>query len=407
MTQFNYSGRKMRAENRFKKLAWLKMTAFFVVMMTFLQFTEGELAKIDVTKSYSQKEFYLQDIAKVEYIPFETNDNALMGRSLKIYHVSDNYIIAANFIEGDIFIYDSSGKWKYSFNHKGQGPKEYVYLNSIAFDEKAKELFVCEWYSSNPKILVYTENGEYKRTLQIPSNFWPNLYNFDDETLFVYDEYGIFQMEGYSSKPYLFISKKDGSFTDSLNIHLPVRLSSVSVWQVEENGQQMTYSRGYNISYNRSYGKNFLIADWSADTIYKLTPQKELQPMIVRKPAMQSTDPKILISNFLVTDKFILLGIHGMDYAAMKDGRNISQKQLMYDFKTGETNEYRLKNKDIPSSTNVMIRDAITPENTGISIYDAGFLFDLDDKGEISGDLKEVIKSLDADNNPVLVKIKF
>ena len=391
----------------------LKITVFFIITLLLLQCkpgegnTAGELAEIDVTKDYPRKEFYLQDIAKVEYIPFETNENALMGRSLKIYHVSDNYIIAANFIEGDIFVYDGSGKWKYSFNHKGQGPKEYVFLNSIAFDEKAKELFVCEWYSSNPKILVYTENGEYKRTLQIPSNFWPNLYNFDDETLFVYDDYGIFQMEGYSSKPYLFISKKDGSFTDSLNIHLPVRLSSASVWQVEENGQQMTYSRSYNISYNRSYGKNFLIADWSADTIFRLTPKKELQPIILRTPTMQSTNPKILLSNFLATDKFILLGVHGMDYDAIRNGEEISQKQLMYNFETGEINVYRLKNKDIPSSTNVMIRDAITPENTGITFYDAGFLFNLDDKGEITGDLKEVVKSLDEGDNPVLVKIKF
>ena len=371
------------------------------------KYKEGELAEIDVTKDYPRKEFYLQDVAKVEYIPFEVNDNTMMGRSAKIFYVSDNYIIASNYIEGDIFVFDGNGKWKYSFNNKGQGPKEYVRANSIAFDENAKEIFVCEWYSANPKILVYAENGEYKRTLPIPSNFWPNLYNFDDETLFVYDEFGIFEMEGYSNKPYLFISKKDGSFTDSLRIHLPVRLSSVSVWRGEENGQQMTYSRGYNISYNRSYGKNFLIADWSADTIYRLTPQKELQPMIVRIPTMQSTNPKILLSNFLATDKFILMGVHGMDYDAIRNGEEISQKQLMYDFKTGEINIYRMKNKDITTSTNVMIRDAITPENIGITMYDAGFLFSLDEKGELRGDLKEVVKSLDEGDNPVLVKIKF
>jgi len=34
-------------------------------------------------------------------------------------------------------------------------------------------------------------------------------------------------------------------------------------------------------------------------------------------------------------------------------------------------------------------------------------LFDLDDKGELKGDLKELLKKLDAEDNPVLVKIKF
>ena len=109
---------------------------------------------MDVSKSYSRKEFNLQDIATVEYIPFETNDNALMGRSIKIFYMSDDYIIAANVVEGDVLVYDGKGKWKYSFNHKGQGPREYVYLNSVAFDTKAKEVFVCEWFSSNPKILT-------------------------------------------------------------------------------------------------------------------------------------------------------------------------------------------------------------------------------------------------------------
>jgi hypothetical protein len=375
--------------------------------LLYSQSKTSALPVIDVSKKYSQKDFILQDIATVEYIPFETNDKALMGRSIKIFYVSDDYIIASNIIEGDIFVYDGKGKWKFSFNHKGQGPRDYIYVNSIAFDEKAKEIFVSGWFSANPKILVFAENGDYKRTLPCPSHFWPNLYNFDDKTLLAYDEYGIFGMEGYSSKPYLFMSKKDGSFSDSLNIHLPVRLSNAAVWQVEENGQAMTYSRSMRISYNRSYGKNFLIADWSADTIYKLTPQKELQSMIVRKPPMQNTNPKILLSNFLVTDKFILLGIHGMDYEALKNGREIEQKQLMYDFRTGETNEYRLKNKDITSSTNVTIRDAITPENVGITMYETSFLFDLNEKGEIRGNLKELLKKLEEDDNPVLVKIKF
>jgi hypothetical protein len=386
-----------------------------IVLLSFLligsqllnsQSTTNALPVIDVSKNHPRKEFYLQDIAKVEYIPFETNDNALMGRTIKIFYVSDDYIIAANVVEGDVFVYDGKGKWKYSFNHKGQGPREYLYLRSIAFDAKAKELFVCEW-SSNSKILVYAENGTYKRTLPCPSNFWPNLYNYDDETLFVYDEYGIFDMKGYSSKPYRFMSKKDGSITDSLNIHLPVRLSNFSVWEGEQDGQPMIFSRYMGISYNRSYGKNFLIADWSADTIYKLTPQKELQPMLVRTPPMQSTNPKILLSNFLVTDKFILLGAHGMDYDALRNGQEIDQKQLMYDFRTGETHVYRLKNKDIASSTNVMIMDAITPENTGITLYNPAFLYDLNDKNDLQGDLKELLKTLDEEDNPVLVKIKF
>jgi hypothetical protein len=96
-----------------------------------------------------------------------------------------------------------------------------------------------------------------------------------------------------------------------------------------------------------------------------------------------------------------------MDYDAIRNGGNLSQKQLMYDFKTGETNDYRLKNKDITSPTNVTIMGAITPANTGITTYDTAFLFELNEKGELKGDLKELLKTLNEEDNPVLVKIKF
>ena len=414
MLKIIYLNIVLRVGDHFQKWVNLKKTLIFLAVPILLQcksgtgeYETGELAEIDVTQNYPRKEFYLQDIGEVEYIPFETNNNALMGRSLTVFYVSDDYIIAANNREGDIFVYNGNGKWKYTFNHKGQGPMEYVRASSIAFDEMAQEIFVCNWFPVNPQILVYAENGDYKRTLSCPPNFWPNIYNFDEETLLVYDEYGIFMMEGYSNKPYLFMSKKDGSITDNVNIHLPVRLSNVAVSTFEENGQPVMHSRGVHISYNRSYGKNFLIADWSADTIYRLTPQKELQPMMVRKPPMQSTDPKILLSNFLVTDKFILLGVHGMDYDAIRNGRDISQKQLMYDFGTGEIYVYRLQDKNITTPTNIMIMDAITPENTGITLYNSVFLFDMDKKGALSGDLKELLKTLDEEDNPVLVKIKF
>ena len=128
MVQYSNLDRGMETGNRFKKWVGLKMTMIFIAVLVLLQcksgtgkYGAGELAEIDVTQDYPRKEFFLQDIAKVEYIPFETNNNALMGRSMKVFYVSDDYIIASNYIEGDIFVYSGNGKWKYSFNHRGQG----------------------------------------------------------------------------------------------------------------------------------------------------------------------------------------------------------------------------------------------------------------------------------------------
>ena len=378
--------------------------------------TAGELVVIDVTKEYPLKRIYLQDVADIEYIPFGINDSTLMRFSFTRMHVSDNYIVSVNPMssQGDILVFDGKGNPKFSFNNQGQGPEEYNFIGSFAFDEKAKEIFVFSPYSSTPKLLVYAEDGKYKRTLALPPRFNDvKLYNYNDETLLVYDESGVFgvagtiEQEEYSHKPYMFMSKADGSIVDTLNTHLPERLSNIAVWDGEREGQPVVFSRGITITNNRSFGKDFVICDWSSDTIYRLTLQRELQPLIVRTPSMPETDPKILISCFLITDKFLLLGIHEMDYVAIRNAGGISAKQIIYDFETGEINEYRFINRDITTSSSVRMWEATVPGNTGVSMYDVDLLFRLEDNDELTGDLKEVVKALDEDDNPVLMKIKF
>ena len=387
-----------------------------LVVLAFSQCKQGskrELVVIDVTKEYPLKRIYLQDVADIEYIPLGTNDSTLMRSTFARMHVSDNYIVTVNpSSQGDVFVFDGKGNSKFSFNHRGQGPEEYNYIGSFAFDEKAKEMFIFSPYSSKPKILVFAEDGKYKRTLTLFSGFKDiKLYNYDDETLLVYDETGVIgagvlEQNDYSDKPYLFMSKADGSIVDTLNTHLPDRLSNAAVWK-DNKDENMIHSRAIPITNNRSFGKDFLICDWSSDTIYKLTPQRELQPLIVRTPSLQGTDPKIIISTFLVTDKFLLLGIHHMDYVALRNAGGVDAKQIIYDFETGEINEYRFINRDITTSSSARMWEATVPGNTGVTMYDVPFLFDLNDKEELTGDLKELKNSLDIDDNPVLMKIKF
>ena len=385
--------------------------SFFLVGSQFLysQSKASDLPVIDVSRNYPRKESYLQDIAKVEYIPFETNDKTLMKPRGKIVYVSADYIIASNTEDGDIFVFNGKGKWKYSFNHKGQGPRDYNSLHSIAFDENTKEIFVFDRFSSTHKILVYAENGEFKRALtNFPSLQDVDVYSFDKEMLLVYDKSGVIHQgvtdqNLLSSNPYMFISKKDGSIVDTLHSHLPLRVSNAAAWQ---EGEYIA-SRRVPITNNRSFGNNFLIADWSADTIYRLTPYREFQPIFVRRPLVQKTNPKMLLSNFLVTDKFILLGIYSMDYDKIKNAVFPEAKRLIYDFKTGQINENRFKNRDITTSTHVVMLETTTPENIGITMYDVSFLSHLDDKGELRGDLKDLLKTLDLEDNPVLVKITF
>ena len=367
----------------------------------------ADLIEIDISsQKYPVKELYLQDIAKVEYIPLETNMNTLISGSVRIVHVSDDYIIASNIIDGDIFVFNGKGKSKFSFNHKGRGPMEYNQLYSIFFDEKAKEIFIFDGYSVTPQFLVYNEDGKFKRTLSVTSSFSPrDVYDLDEETFLVYDVWGL-NNNMYSKKPYVFISKKDGSTVDTLDVYLSERISNRVFFEVEVNGQKGMMPITLDIPNNRSYGKNILIVDWTLDTIYRLTPKKELFPLIVRKPSAQNSNPKMIISNALITDKFILFTKAILDFEMAKSKNTFTSMALMYDFKTNQLYEYKLLNKDFDKS-GVAFATARTPENTGVFRLDIAPLFEADKEGRIKGELKELLKTLKEDDNPILVKIMF
>lgn len=367
----------------------------------------GDLIEIDISKGYHERELYIQDIAKIEYIPLETNKNALMrGTNAIIFHVSDNYIVAADRRDGYVFVFDGKGNFKYSFNHTGNGPAEYRVVATSAFDEQAKEIYVFHEYSPVPKFLVYSESGEFKRQLECPPNLktvW-EIYNFDDSSLLIYDECDP-KNNTHSNNPYMFISKNDGRI-DTLDLFFSNRISNRIITEMEFGGQKRNMTLGLSDINNRSYGKNFLIADRSSDTIYRLTTQKKLQPLIVRKPSVYDSYPHTIITNHLITDRFIFLGKRTLDFEAAKNGNVPETIELIYDFRTGELNRRRLANKDC-EDLRVTFYQTITSENTGVCLIDVARLFELNEEGKVKGELKELLKTLDEEDNPILMKMSF
>ena len=82
--------------------------------------TDGFIT-VDVTKgSYSKKELVLQDFMDVEYIPLETNDEFVNQGFVQA--VGKEFILVKNYKDdGDIFVYDRTGKAIRKINRKGQG----------------------------------------------------------------------------------------------------------------------------------------------------------------------------------------------------------------------------------------------------------------------------------------------
>ena len=386
----------------------MKINNLILFMLIFLmenqvissQLRKRDLSVIDFSKSYPKKEICLQDIADSEYIPLETTDDILLGDRLALSYISDKYIVIHEPIRGNIFIFNRNGTIYSHFNHKGQSGQEYAWIGDagVIFDEKNEEIFVC-----SQSIQVYSLKGEYKRTLKINTvDSDSKVFNIDDEVLLVYDDVIIEPgLEDKTMKdPYRFVSKKDGSLISVLNIHFPKRYST-RIAKIEKNSWG-----GLFLFYTQSmyYGRNIMIADISSDTLYQLTPNRKLIPILTRKPSVHvSEEPRKVWATFLTTDKFIIVGTILLDFNSV--GGKIPF--FMYEFETGEVTrvsffdaEYGTKYWE-PGNSPAMAKNRIAGLIQPSSIIDAY------EKKRLNGNVDKFIKTLSEDDNPVVRILKF
>ena len=124
------------------------------------QKVSDELWTFDVTKEYTTKEIYIQDIADVDYIPLETNDS-ILWRGREVLYLDDDYIVGANRNNG-VYFHDGKGKALNMFNKMGQGPKEYSDMYKVQYDKKSDEIYINDMF----KYYVYDKEGNFKRSFQ-------------------------------------------------------------------------------------------------------------------------------------------------------------------------------------------------------------------------------------------------
>ena len=118
---------------------------------------------INTNKKYPFKEIILNDLADITYIPIETNDHVLINNGINaLSHFSDKYIIIVNYKSYDCYIFDRNGKIINFFNHKGQGPNEYLNIIGITADEVKKEIYIVD-HPQKHRILVYSFDGDFIR----------------------------------------------------------------------------------------------------------------------------------------------------------------------------------------------------------------------------------------------------
>ena len=369
----------------------------------------GDLHVIDISKKHPGKDILLRSIADIEYIPLETKDDILLTGVCQLAYLSDKYVVVWEPRLYDIFIFDRNGRIMTNFNRKGGGGEEYTMMKNLIFDEKNEEIFVFD-HPQLSRMLVYSITGEYKRTVKYSEDYFRLFaYTFDEEPFLVYDESAIFQKSHKEANPYMLMSKKDGSIVSTLDISLPVRYWNKIATQIESDGQ--TYFTPLTISTpnNRYYGNNLLLADISSDTIYLLTKDKGLKPFIVRTPSVHLSESRTVLTHQFATDKFVFLYKIPLDFEAEKNNRSITITKLMYEFAAGETYEVSFVNDDYPSRSwwEEPFMYADLPHNTSAMLIQMSRLKRAYEEKQLRGDLGGLVKTLDAEDNPILMIVNF
>ena len=360
----------------------------------------GNLITVDVTKSYSsKKELILQDFMDVEYIALETNDDFLNQGFVQ--GIGKEIILVKNRTsDGDIFVYDRTGKSLRKINRKGQGGEEYTNIYNITLDEENEEMFVND--ISKRKFLVYDLYGNYKRSLNHKegdgSLFYTEAFNYDTENLICYDSYN-------EEIAFVLVSKQDGSITKEIKI--PFREKKQLRAMRTEGKNVYTVSPG-PFRPIIPYKGNWILSEFSSDTMYTFMPDYSLRPFMVRTPSVQSMNPEIMIRLRLLSDNYYFMEAVENKYD-FDTNNGFSTTYFMFDNQEKSFSGYTAYNGDFSTSKEIYM-SMLRPVNHEIESWQTLESFQLVEsyeKGELKdGKLKEIAAKLDEEDNPVIMLVK-
>jgi histidinol phosphatase-like PHP family hydrolase len=357
---------------------------------------KGDYIIADVTKNYSpKKELILQDFMDVEYIPLETKDG--FQNQGFVMDIGKKNIIVRNYKDnGDIFIFDRTGKALRKINRMGQGNNEYSGILWVALDEDNNEMFINDIYTK--KIFVYDLYGNFKRSFKQKEDggsiFYNDIFNYDKDNLICYDMFN-------EEIPFVLISKQDGSIIKDIKI--PFKEKKI----LAQKSGEMTMSPGGGHSSIIPFKDNWLLLEHSSDTVYTFLPDYSLRPFLIRTPPIQSMDPGVFLNLRLLSDRYIFMETIKNEYD-WNTQTGFPRTFFMYDKQEKNFLGYTVYNGDYTTQSEIYVSN-LRPVNHEIESWQALNVRQLAAEykfGILKGQLKEIASTLNEDSNPVIMLVK-
>ena len=363
--------------------------------------SKGSLPYIDASKNYPEKEIILTDIADVTYVHLNTDNDDYLYRG-SIRRVTENTYIVYDNSSGSILFFSKDGNPKSRFNRRGRGPEEYMDATVINYDEITDDVFVGVFFPFADFIQVYSSTGKYKRKIAVPGVSLNKIVNFDEHSLFVFDEnFDIkryhemigspFETEKEYDSPFFLISKTDGKIID--NIKLP----PYDIVLIAPDGRTRISTKKLI-----ECPEGVLLCNPETDTVYLYGKDKSLIPVLYKTPPVSHLDPMIILNNCMDVGRYQFIELITATQT----------RPVQYYFRDKNSGEVFRPKIVLPEYKGKEFN--IGPYRSPMN-YDYGTRFSLDllelkqadRENRLSGKLKELVKSLKYDDNEVFMMVRF
>ena len=402
-----------------------RLAAILTILLVMMVGCEGNkqssdnFITVDVTANYPKKELILQDFMDVEYIPLET-DSAFITMAY-IQAIGKEVIIVRNrsmfASDGNIFIFDRKGKSRKIINCLGQGGEEYTFILGITLNEENNEIFVND--NRSRKVLVYDLSGNFKRSFNHKdgtfrsrtSNYIDNIYydqinNLDGNNLIIHE--GTNNYDETKRGRFWIISNQDGRVKKEIQI--PYKDKKSTLIRVKNTNGETIFDVAARNQELIPYQDSWILVEPSSDTIYRYQTDKSMTPFIVRTPSINSMSPEIFLFPGVLCDRYYFMQTAKKE-ADITTKTGFPRTDLVYDRHDKAIYEYTVLNDDFSTKKTVNMVYEITlindKELAFVQKLDAPELIEAYEDGKLKGKLKEIASTLNEESNPVLMLAKY
>jgi hypothetical protein len=381
-----------RGNNRLAKVIFTNDSLFNVIKV--------DLALLE--KKPSKISDFTQDI---EYIPLETTDSSLVGEIEKMIVWNDSLYIWDRMTES-IFCFNSKGKFLFKIHKHGPGPEEYIRISDFDIEKETGNIYI---YSDiNMSILKYSSKGNFL-----------NKYNTGGALI---SSFAVQESEKFLF--YLGHVWNKQLFAKTTPVHyrfITLQNNDVLYSQLKYKYFD-TYTKLSSLRNNFSrYNDTLLLTDNVQPDIYTVTDSGTLMPRYridflgnsynpsydkeidvdKIKSATKNGEYTELTSPILETSKYILIKysreLIGSFIIRKEDGSVFNLGYVLYD----DINQIPINSTFICNDSNDCIYQKLNPD------YLIRNLLKDNSKVKQSQKIRDIVSSLDATDNPVIIKIKL